>query len=244
MKTNQVSRLQFGFLLSCYLTGLLALMPAALKAGEPPADARVQEIENLERQAQKLKADGRHEEAREIMSKIDRLLARDKAGEIQGEPRDPGSRQHDLKRKLTESQRELKRLRKAGHHDQAMALERRVDQLESELRQFEPREGFRNEPGQPKKESGLPEEAQRRLHHLKIAIENLHAAGMHDPAERLTQEAERLRQAMDRRRPAPGREPGGDVLRGELNGLRQELRELRQAVQELRVQMERLKIER
>jgi hypothetical protein len=253
MKTNGASLLRLGFLMSLCLGGLLVIVPQVFAAGDSPGEARLEEIEDLERQAQKLKGDGHHEEAQEIMRKVDRIRAQNDARNVKTriEPGNQDSRRYALKSKLTESQRELKQLRKAGRKDEAVIMEQHVDQLERELRRLQPQDNFQARPDQPQTDFRQPRmdlspsgDAERRFHHLAIAIESLHAAGMHDPAVRLTREADKLKREMEMRRSASPREPGGDPYRGELNGLRQELRELRQSIQELRAQMEQLKRER
>jgi prefoldin subunit 5 len=80
-----------------------------------------------------------------------------------------------------------------------------------------------------------------RLRHLNAAIDNLHAAGLHEMAERLTQEAEKMRQPFHQ---APSQPPGPRGSRppeGELAPLRQEIQELRRAVEEMRRQIEELR---
>jgi hypothetical protein len=53
-----------------------------------------------------------------------------------------------------------------------------------------------------------PEERERRMKHLKIAVENLHAAGLPDQAERLAREGEAILQG----RPVPGMMPPGPPM--------------------------------
>jgi len=79
---------------------------------------------------------------------------------------------------------------------------------------------------------------ERRMAHLQVAIENLHAAGMHLPAQRLEQHAAQMRSGPARER---GVAPSGpERPMGELRQLRGELQELREAVGELRRQLEEL----
>lgn len=71
------------------------------------------------------------------------------------------------------------------------------------------------------------------MRHLQAAIDNLHAAGMHELADHLALQAEgplRPREAEARRLP-----PGQDMerLRAELQELRQNVRELNRRVEEL-----------
>ena len=92
------------------------------------------------------------------------------------------------------------------------------------------------------------EELERRLHHLRMAIDNLRAAGLHDQAHALEREGERLVRgerlvAPERGRrpeivreapgPAPQLEHAVHELRGQVQELRQQLEEIRQHLKEL-----------
>lgn len=96
-------------------------------------------------------------------------------------------------------------------------------------------------PMQPQQQRQPQGDMGNRLNHIQVAIENLHAAGMHDAANRLAQETERLqRQNRDQqqpRRPGPNRRNGD----GDVQSLRGEIKELRQAVQELRHQLDEIR---
>jgi hemerythrin-like domain-containing protein len=132
--------------------------------------------------------------------------------------------------------------------DAARTVKRRVQQLEGELARFDQSPAGERMPGREGKKGRVPFEGQRppppemaameqRLHHLLTAMDNLHAAGMHEPAERLTQEAERLQRQLKASSPGfrgPG-QPGGEIerLRAEVQELRQSMRELRARVEEL-----------
>ena len=118
---------------------------------------------------------------------------------------------------------------------------------------LEGRDGQRPEqrPDSPPAES---DEGQRRLHHLMAAVENLRAAGLHEPAENLAREAEKMRQHFPGQTgPVPSRGPvpagkrnpddRGQMQRGK-SELQNEVRELRQAVQELRKRLDELTRER
>jgi DNA repair exonuclease SbcCD ATPase subunit len=75
---------------------------------------------------------------------------------------------------------------------------------------------------------------ERRLHHMEIAIENLHAAGLHDVAQRLEQQLRHHLEQMEPRARARGVEPAIDRLGEELRRVRAELEELRANLHELR----------
>lgn len=141
--------------------------------------------------------------------------------------------------RLEELKRAIGRLMEEGKRDEANRLEREAHEILQLLKQ-EPR-GPRDRPPAP------AEDLQRRIHHVKVAIENLHAAGLHDVAERLAQDLDR-RIAEHRERfgglpepPRPperreGPQPPGPVveeLRGQMHELRREVEELRRLLKEV-----------
>ena len=79
------------------------------------------------------------------------------------------------------------------------------------------------------------------LRHLNVAIDNLHAAGLHEMAEQLSREAERMRESFREAPPQPRSPRGPRPPEVELARLRQELQELRRAVEEMRRQLEELR---
>ena len=81
-------------------------------------------------------------------------------------------------------------------------------------------EGMGRGPASGMNRSGRPQE------HLRMAVEQLHAAGLHQMAERVAQEGTRQ---MGGHRGEPGM-----AVRGEMEQLRAAVRELRAAVEELR----------
>lgn len=106
-------------------------------------------------------------------------------------------------------------------------------------------------PGAPSPENG---DAQMRLRHLMAAVENLHAAGLHEPAENLSRQAEQMRQHLSEATgPMPSRGAGPDGNRnrdgreqfqGRVPELQGEIMALRQAVDELRKRLDELTRER
>ena len=82
---------------------------------------------------------------------------------------------------------------------------------------------------------------QRRLQHLRVAIENLRAAGLNDQANALAQDAERLRARRaaggdgprDVPAAAPQLERAVQELRGQVQEMRQQMEEMRQHLKAL-----------
>lgn len=239
---------------TCLATGLVAgaaavcQLSASAAASEP--EQLLERAQSLERKSQELKADGQQEKARQLMREVEEIRAQ--AGKTEKgyvlKAAAPDQRRQELKRRLSDALAELKELSVAGKQDEAAQVKRRVQQLEAELARFDQPPAGERMPGREGKEGRVPFEGQRppppempameqRLHHLLAAIGNLRAAGMPEPAERLTQEAERLQRQVNASSPdfrGPG-QPGGEIerLRAEVQELRQSMRELRARVEEL-----------
>jgi beta-lactamase regulating signal transducer with metallopeptidase domain len=154
-------------------------------------------------------------------------------------PDQPRPDREQLKGRLAELRAKIDRLVQEGRHELA-------ERLEGEAREIiELLEG-RPEPPPP----GPGEELQRRIGHLKVAIENLHAAGLHDQAEGLVREVDRLieehrgligRPPEPPRPPEPRERPVPPELAERLEQQGQAIRELHGAVNELREQISQLR---
>lgn len=211
-------------------TGFLVLLSSLPAAGEEPQPQELRErAQQLEREAQELRA------------QADRIQRQEGPSDAKA------SAPEELKRKLERVRAELKELRAAGKEDEARERRRQIQELEQQLAPFQrrpeseagPSPEWRPQPGFPP--PGPPPEVQRRLHHLEIAIDNLHAAGLHEPAERLAQEAEAIRRHLQA--PPPG-SPPPRALTGEVQRLRQEVEDLRHAIRELQERVGRISRDR
>lgn len=177
-----------------------------------------------------LREQGHHDEAKRLARK-----ARQLAGEHQADaPR--------LEKRVDDLRRQAEELHDRGAHEDAEHLERKARELAERL-ESDPRRGG---------DRGAAEELGRRIHHLEIAIENLRAAGMHEPAEHLERQLNELRRAREqhaqRAERAERDRPQADGHLAELHhtvrDLRAEVQELRQIVEELRGRVDRLSAER
>jgi hypothetical protein len=129
------------------------------------------------------------------------------------------------------------RLREAGKPEIAERMEKEAREL-AEMIEREPRE----RPDRRRPEGA--EEMERRQAHVRAAVENLHAAGLHDMAETLAREIEGIRGERPHEPPrdAPRRHEGppppgemGPVveeLRGQIREMRREMDELRGMLKE------------
>ncbi len=234
----------------------------ARKADELRRNAKIIEKERSqpkERQdaaprEQQEKLDRLHEKLNALLAagrKDDAAALKKEFAELQrGKDRGPGPDQlAEARERLKLIRQEIEELRGHGRNADADRLEERARQMKEKIagaeghRDLGPggpkplRPEHPRSPGQPG--SGPSQEIERRLQHLKVAIENLHAAGLHEHAERLTQDAERMHQKLVEqqrgmvRGPEFPKEPF-QALQGEIQELRQSLQELRQQLEELR----------
>ncbi len=248
---------------------IVALITAASLSGvaraqaqeTPQPDQQREKSRQLEEKARDLKASGRHDEARDLMNQAEALRAEagrseENAGPEQPAPQDNRKRE-DLKGQHKKLLAQLEELRSAGTEPKQAEIKAQIRKIEQELARGEPsspgmdkdrsaRRQPGKRPGQPQGGGGPDRERQRE--HLKIAIENLHAAGMHDVADRLARRMEMGPQPEGPKPGAPGpRGDGGPGRVGErggpqndVNGMRAELMELRQAIREMQGRLEEL----
>jgi hypothetical protein len=197
------------------ISRLLPLCAAALLSTPILAeegDASRGRIKELEERAHAAKEQGRGDEAKEVMQQVQRLHAEMSERE----------RRHGDSGKLEMAKRRIDELHKAGKHEEAAQLERRL------------REAGEQRGDAERKESGG--DAERR-EHAKEAIRHLHAAGMHEPAERVEQT---LRE--DSKKPEQGERKHGDkaARSGHEGGSPQEGDErMRRAMGEMQEQVQR-----
>ncbi len=140
---------------------LLTLCAAALLSTPvfaEESDPLRAKIKELEERAHTAKEQGREDESRELMQQARRFHA-----EMKG---------HDESDQLEDAKNQREALRKAGKQEEAAQLERR-------LRGANQHSGDRE-----RQDSGS--DAERRQHAME-AIKHLHAAGLHEPAERIEQ---------------------------------------------------------
>ena len=232
---------------------VLALMAAAalglcldVRAGDPDSpDALRQRAAQSQEQVRELKAAGRHEEAMRLQRAVEEM--RQRAAEFQDtrvrqRPDDPRPEpRRERVQQLERLMAELEEHQRAGRQEEAAELKREIMRFRQEMAARpqplpRPRAGElrRLPPDSPRVR--LPfreqdrEEVERRMHHVKVAIEHLHAAGLHDMAERLERELDQ-----SRRRIAEAQPPAPPMER-----LNLELRELRGQLEEMRVNLHEL----
>lgn len=153
----------------------------------------------------------------------------------------------ELKEKLTALQAELKELEQSGKEDRAADVRLQVERIKRELVPQEPRP-MKVLAGEPRKVRRIereivgerePERAEieRRHQHLRVAVENLRAAGLPELAERVGQEGKRIlteRSGGPGPMAIPGRPgPMMEQLRNELREMRESMKNLDRRIDEL-----------
>ena len=234
---------------------------------DPEADVRARELtehrarlaekaRDLERQLRELPKD-RDAEARELHQNLERVGAqlrevnaglsslrrpegergpRPGAGREPEGPRPmPPEMRERLQRRLEELKEKVADLERAGKREQA-------EQVQQEIQEV--KQGLAGQPGMHAiGPPGPPAEIERRMQHVRVAVENLHAAGLHDQAERVVREAEQAivrgarREGGERPRGEPGAGPEG--VPPAIRELAAQVQEIHRQVQELREQLQR-----
>ncbi len=199
----------------------------------PPADSP---LLLSQRDAQGVPAERPVEREREVRPAEEREAPRERPEELRRERRPEETEEAGERRRPP-----IRRDDERPHGDRERAEARRLP-----ARDDARRVGPERRPTPP---VGEIREQQRRLHHLMAAAHNLHAASLHELAERVQKEAEGLQrrlQEAERAGPRPPaglnapveREPGfgrGGVP-GRIAELEEQVRALRSAVEELRRQ--------
>jgi beta-lactamase regulating signal transducer with metallopeptidase domain len=118
-------------------------------------------------------------------------------------------------------------------------LKREFQRTEREIREIREEFGRRE---RPRGEGGPREDIERRLHHLRVAADNLRAAGMHEQAGQLMQHAERLARELhgprpegERERPRPEHREGPPP-----HELERAVRDMHRQMEEMRGRMEEM----
>lgn len=194
------------------------------------AQRRAHLLEEAAQIRRKLQALQPHQdaEARELKGALERIEAQLRELPVPGPQREPGRER--IQARLEELKQAHHRAREAGRGDEAERLEREARELMQMLERL---------PGERPPVRPEGDDMQRRLHHLRAAVENLRAAGLQDQANALAEDAERLIRGQ---RPEPPRgAPGGppqleravDELRDQVQDLRHQLEEIRQHLKNL-----------
>ena len=213
------------------------------------ARATAEERRELEERARDIRRELEKpvERSREEGLKLRRALEEieERLGDLPRDRDRPRQDPEQMERRLEEVMHAMRRAMEEGRRDEAQRLEREAVAIRSVLDSPQPRSPLEV----PRPEKG--EDLERRLRHLRAAIDNLHEADMHEPAERLEAEFNRLRLEAGERAgrdldlPGPPRDrreqpPHGESLGGAVEQLRGEVERLHREMDEMRRNMERM----
>ena len=191
---------------------------------------RTEAVEQLKREAQAILGEAERQES-----------------EVKSESPRPGIEREigHLKKRLQDLRVTQKKQHEANASEQDQAVVRKeISVTERELRALTERLAAGHQP-RPEFEAQARkiEEAARRLRHIRVAAENLKAAGIHDVAIKLTEQAEKMERdigaAKEQLARVMERPEGPDPRDGEIRELRQKNERLQAEILELRQKLER-----
>ncbi len=210
--------------------GLIRELQGRIRALEAEIGQAREQGENPEEATRKL------DELREQFRGMTQEMMRRGLRPFGGEARE-GIRER-LQARMRELEAAILRATDAGREDEAARLQQQAEELAQEMEQFE------RGPEILGGEGRFPPQRIDRMAHLRAAIESLHAAGLHEQANRLAEEARHLVPEGAEGGHEPALQPprlGGDgprEIRGEIDGLvrglREELMQMRREMDEMR----------
>ncbi len=204
---------------------LQELRPTIQREGPPPAAERVERrVDELRDQVRRAVEAGRYDLAERLEQEIERLKRT-----VDRVVRPDATHRERIEQRVDELRAQLHKAVEAGRHDLAERLEREIH----ELRQMAERG-----PAPPRRPE--VDAAEQRMRHVRVAVDNLRAAGLHDLAERVLAEARRPERAVAPPTPPRGR-PYGLPPAAPAPEQAEMLRELHHAVQELRREVQELR---
>jgi len=232
--------------LSGMILGLLLLCGGVLFASE--ADELRERAKAMRKEASVLAEQGNKEQAERLEKESLKLLEAAERMELKakgnGEPGIDKEARH-LKERLQDLLAKEKKLREANASEKELAAVReQIAATERELHTIHAHHaGHGKLPPEFHAQAEKLEAASRRIHHLRVAAENLKMAEAHDLARQIMEKVEGMEREVQegKKRLAEeiqkiqGREHGPDVLRE----LKQEIERLRAEVKELRQKVEK-----
>lgn len=236
--------------LSGMILGLLLLCGGVLFASEADelrerAKAMRKEASVLAERGNKEQAERLEREAGELLEAAERMELKTKGRGEQGDRPGIDKEVQRLKERLHDLLAQEKKLREANASEKELAAVReQIAGTERELHAIHAHHAGPGElPPEFREQAEKLESASRRIHHLRVAAENLKMAEAHDLARQLMDKAEAMEREVQegKKRLAEevhkvhGREHGPDIVRE----LKEEIERLRAEVKELRQQVEK-----
>jgi hypothetical protein len=235
-------------------TILVGLCLATIAQPPQSPEAMRTHADELARQAAELRAKGDHERAKTLAREAEELLKAAAAVERDEDQPLPDQHRLAMEAELAKLRADRARLAEQGLKNAIEPIDVRIADLERALGhtpstepkpRVKPSEPKPVRPFKPQPRVATPQEIEgleRRIHHLRLAADNLHAAGLHERAKELEVQALDLERELDlltQPEPIQGNERIRileelvDDLRNEVNGLREEIRVLREQVASL-----------
>lgn len=242
------------------IAAILLFGLCSTSAWSSEADELREKAKAIQSEAEQLAKQGHQEEAGKLQREAKELLqAAQKHDAKESKPRARKGEIAAHKGEIQELEQRLKGLaekeqalkEEAGNKEGLADLQKHRTAIEQELKtlrehlKHEPSADRPKAPGDAKTKHGPPaelEDAARRIKHLRVASDNLRAAGMHDLGEQLAKQAEALERDVHQahehpEKPGPGHKSSNspeheaaplEELRRDVQQLRAELKELRE----------------
>jgi len=200
-----------------------------------PRAESAQSLDRLRAELRELTAANKLDEAEQVKKRIAEL-ERARPAPL------PRRELADMEERARLMDEEIKELRRLGEDREAERLERERNSIRERIQMAReqgdlPRPPMLREGGR----MDAPIESERRMQHLRVAIENLRAAGLPDEAARLERVARQMQMGpMDGQPGMPGEmRPGGQGAPNQerMDRMEADIRELRQMVRELQRQL-------
>jgi hypothetical protein len=228
---------------------LALLLGGATVLQASQADELRDKANKFQKAAAALAEIGRTEAAEQLKREAQAILreAERQESEVKRESARPGIEREigHLKQRLQDLRVKQKKQVEANASDQDQAVVRKeISVTERELRALTERHaGGQQSRPEFEAQARKIEEAARRLHHIRVAAENLKMAGLHEPAIKLTEQADNMEReigaAKERLAREVDRSGGPDPRDAEIRELRQQNERLQAEIRELRQKLER-----
>lgn len=203
-------------------------------------DDRQQQAKQLLEMAEALAKDGHPDAAEKLKRKAHFLL--------EGGKQEPGSSapdskrqnaQHELGKQLHSLREQQQKLEQSGaSEEQRDKVRRAIAETEEKLKHVQ---GAGHGPGKPGTPGDIPEDRRRameRIEHVRQAAEHLHAAGLHDVADKLMEQAMQMEQELRQMVEKQEAERAG---RDRHAGPQQEIEHLRSELKKAHAELEKLR---
>lgn len=203
----------------------IVLVTATMFVSASESDELREKAKAMQREAAELAEHGHKQEAESLKRKATAMLKEAEHLERGGlDERHPEVRK--LKALLEQLRQKEEQLKDKAGADEALAIVRReAKEVENKLRHMV-RESH-------EEHGGPHDDIARRLEHMRIAVDHLNQAGLHDVAEHVAQRAEAAERELHEQRPHHEGDVIDEIMK-QLDAIRHEMGRLRAEVNELR----------